>query len=79
MANLVIDTKKLREWPALKEVGSLAETDANSLLQETLDVAFGAEEIGLEDGADTAGKTGGEALGYGDGGFGVRGVFHVDA
>ena len=37
-------------------VGSLAEADANSLPQETVGVGVGAEEVGLQDGADAAGK-----------------------
>jgi hypothetical protein len=60
-------------------VGSLAEANANSLPQETLDVSLGAEEVRLEDGSDAAWKAGGEALGDGDGGLGVGRALHVDA
>ncbi len=60
-------------------IGSLAEANANSLLQEALGVGFGAEEIGLEDGADCAGVFRVKTLGDGDGGLGVGGAFHVDA
>ncbi len=59
--------------------GSLAEADANSLPQQALGVGFGAEEVGLKDGSDAAGKTGGEALSHGDGRLGVGGALHVDA
>jgi hypothetical protein len=60
-------------------VGAFAEADANSLLDEAAGVVDGAEEIGLKDGADAAGKTLVEALCDFEGGLGVVGAFHVDA
>jgi hypothetical protein len=60
-------------------VGSLAEADADVFVEETLGVGFGAEEIGLEDGAYGSRELYGEALGHGDGGFGIGRAFHVDA
>ena len=60
-------------------VGSFAEADANSLGEKTLSVLPGAEEIGLEDGADDAGEFLVQAFGEGEGWFGVLGALHVDA
>jgi hypothetical protein len=59
-------------------VGSFAEADADSLPEEPVGVGVGAEEIGLQDGTDAAGKLRVQALGHGDGRFGVGGAFHVD-
>ncbi len=60
-------------------VGAFAEAHADALGKKAMDVLLGAEEVGLKDGADGAGKALVEALGEGDGRFGVFGAFHVDA
>ncbi len=60
-------------------VGAFAEADADVLGEKALGVGGGAEEVGLEDGADGAGVQGGETFGDGEGGLGVGGAFHVDA
>ena len=60
-------------------VSTFAEADADSLPEQAFGVGFGAEHVGLEDGADGTGEASEEALGDGEGGFGVLGAFHVDA
>jgi hypothetical protein len=62
-------------------VGSLAETDADALLEEASCVRFGAVEVRLENGADAIlhSGLGVELLDYGEGGFGELAALHVDA
>ncbi len=60
-------------------VGAFAEADADSLLEQAVGVGFGAEHVGLEDGADGAGEAGEEALCHSERRFSVLGAFHVDA
>jgi len=60
-------------------VGAFAEADADALTEQAMGVGFRSVEVGLEDCADGTGPGFVEALGDGDGGFGVVGAFHVDA
>ncbi len=60
-------------------VGAFAEADADALADEAIGVGFGAEHVGLEDGADGAGIARVEAFGHSERRFSVLRTFHVDA
>jgi hypothetical protein len=57
----------------------IAQSDADTLREQTLHVGLGAVEVGLEDGAEGAGEPCVEALGHREGALGVGRALHIDA
>ena len=60
-------------------VGAFAEADADALSEQAVGVGFGAEHVGLEDGADGAGVARVEAFCHAERWLRCMGAFHVDA